>query len=133
MKEQLEQLALRAALGGILSDVPADLGEGSEFMQWYEDVTGQVNMPEDMSIWAPFENETDDTLREHIDMEVGNMMLHFKGVLELMVEPVHELGMAIENGDPQAIADRWLSIKPKVDELLGQQAVDEDEYSSPRP
>ncbi len=136
MENELKQMALRAALAGILSDVPSDLEGDSEFMQWYEDTTGEVDRPEDMTVWEPFENESDYKLREHIASDVDNMTWNFKQALYLMADPVHELGMAIENGDPQEIANKWLAIKPSVEEVIDQHqeaVVEEYEYSAPRP
>lgn len=131
MENQLKQMALRAALTGIMFEAPNDIGEGSDYLRWYLDTTGEVEKPAGMHAWTPFEDETDDTLREHIDMETRNMMRYFNEVLELLAEPVHELGTAIESGDAQAIVEKWRAIKPSVEKLLVSQA--EDECSGPRP
>lgn len=136
MENQLKQMALRAALAGIMSDMPSDFGPDSEFMRWYEDTTGEVERPDEMTVWAPFENENDDRLREHIASDADNMAWHFRQVLYLMADPVQELGMAIEKGDPQEIANKWLAIKPSVEEVIDQHQeapAEEYEYSAPRP
>jgi len=93
----LEQMALRAALGGIMCEVPDDLGEGSDYLRWYRDTTGKVDKPENMNAWEPFENESDDSLREHIDMDKANMLEHFKNVLQVFAGLMRVL-VVVEGG-----------------------------------
>lgn len=125
MKDRLQEMALRAVFDSALPeiDVPADIGKGSDFMRWYEDATGSVKTPSGLHAHDPYDRFSDESVRELIRNTANARLQEYMNVLKLLAEPAQELGAAIEEGDPQAIADRWLSIKPKIEACLGKRVL----------
>jgi len=114
MNYRLRCMALREALGEILSTVPYDLSEQSAFMAWYVNTSGSAEMPDDMVVWEPFEGFSDERLRLTIGDAEASRFNEYKEIFEIVAVPVRELGAAIEKGDPQTIANLWLGLKPVV-------------------
>lgn len=137
MKKRLQEMALRAVFDDVLPeiDTPADLGEGSAFMQWYEDETGNVKKPDGLHAHDPYDRFSNDSVRKIIRDVANARLQQYTDVLQLIAEPVQALGAAIEEGDPQTMADRWLNIKPNIELMFGPYDADrsEDEHHGMRP
>lgn len=107
-KEEINKM-IAHAMGEYCSAWDGEAHEAYE--EWYK----AQDIPEHVEIWEPFEDWTSHDLLELIDTKIQALVGAWgkdKPIRDL-IEAVRDIGVSIEDGDPQAIADKWVHvIKP---------------------